>query len=286
MEKSSEADALALEDKAEHRYANNNGVKIHYALYGSGPLVVFLHGFPDYWLTWRHQMLALAKSFRSAALDMRGYNRSDKPKGVENYNINRLVDDAAAVIAAEGEKSAVIVGHDWGGATAWNIAMRRPELVEKLAILNMPHPYSLARELATNPEQVKYSQYARNFMDPEFYKQISLERLGNWVRDPAAKAKHLEAMQRSDPQAMLHYYQANYPREPYRVWNSEPAHVKMPTLLIHGLKDKALAATGLNGLWNWIDADLTITTIPGADHFVQQDAADLVSRTLLAWLKR
>ena len=286
MEKISEADALALEDKAEHRYANNNGVKIHYALYGSGPLVVFLHGFPDYWLTWRHQMLALAKSFRSAALDMRGYNRSDKPKGVENYNINRLVDDAAAVIAAEGEKSAVIVGHDWGGATAWNIAMRRPELVEKLAILNMPHPYSLARELATNPEQVKYSQYARNFMDPEFYKQISLERLGNWVRDPAAKAKHLEAMQRSDPQAMLHYYQANYPREPYRAWNSEPAHVKMPTLLIHGLKDKALAATGLNGLWNWVDADLTITTIPGADHFVQQDAADLVSRTLLAWLKR
>jgi len=286
MQKISEADSLALEDKAEHRYANNNGVKIHYALYGSGPLVVFLHGFPDYWLTWRHQMLALAKSFRAAALDMRGYNLSDKPKGVENYNINRLVDDAAAVIAAEGEKSAVIVGHDWGGATAWNIAMRRPELVGRLAILNMPHPYSLARELATNPEQVKYSQYARNFMDPEFYKQISLERLGNWVRDPAAKAKHLEAMQRSDPQAMLHYYQANYPREPYRVWNSEPVHVKMPTLLIHGLKDKALAATGLNGLWNWVDADLTITTIPGADHFVQQDAADLVSRTLLAWLKR
>ena len=286
MQKISEADSLALEDKAEHRYANNNGVKIHYALYGSGPLVVFLHGFPDYWLTWRHQMLALAKSFRAAALDMRGYNLSDKPKGVENYNINRLVDDAAVVIADQGEKSAVVVGHDWGGATAWNIAMRRPELVGRLAILNMPHPYSLARELATNPEQVKYSQYARNFMDPEFYKQISLERLGNWVRDPAAKAKHLEAMQRSDPQAMLHYYQANYPREPYRVWNSEPVHVKMPTLLIHGLKDKALAATGLNGLWNWVDADLTITTIPGADHFVQQDAADLVSRTLLAWLKR
>lgn len=286
MEKISEAEALALEEKAEHRYANNNGVKIHYALYGTGPLVVFLHGFPDYWLTWRHQMLVLSKFFRSAALDMRGYNLSDKPKGVENYNINRLVGDAAAVVADQGERSAIIVGHDWGGATAWNIAMRRPELVEKLAILNMPHPYSLARELASNPEQVKYSQYARNFMDPEFYKHISLVRLGNWVRDPAAKAKHLDAMKRSDPQAMLHYYQANYPREPYRVWESEPVHVKMPTLLIHGLKDKALASTGLNGLWNWVDADLTITTIPGADHFVQQDAADLVSRTLLAWLKR
>ena len=283
---STEAEALALEEAAEHRYADNNGVKIHYARIGAGPLVVFLHGFPDYWLTWRHQMLALSKSFRAAALDMRGYNLSDKPKGVENYKIDHMVADAAAVIAAEGEKRAIIVGHDWGGATAWNIAMKRPEICERLVVLNMPHPYSLARELATNPEQVKYSQYARNFMDPEFYKQISLERLGGWVSDPAAKAKHLEAMKRSDPQAMLHYYQANYPREPYRVWNSEPEHVGMPTLLIHGLKDKALASTGLNGLWNWIDADLTITTIPGADHFVQQDAADLVSRTLLAWLQR
>jgi len=283
---STEAEALALEEAAEHRYADNNGVKIHYARIGAGPLVVFLHGFPDYWLTWRHQMLALSKSFRAAALDMRGYNLSDKPKGVENYKIDHMVADAAAVIAAEGEKRAIIVGHDWGGATAWNIAMKRPEICERLVVLNMPHPYSLARELATNPEQVKYSQYARNFMDPEFYKQISLERLGGWVSDPAAKAKHLEAMKRSDPQAMLHYYQANYPREPYRVWNSEPEHVGMPTLLIHGLKDKALASTGLNGLWNWVDADLTVTTIPGADHFVQQDAADLVSRTLLAWLQR
>ncbi len=279
-------EALALEEKAEHRYVDNKGVKIHYALVGAGPLIVFMHGFPDYWMSWRHQMLALSKSFRCAALDMRGYNLSDKPKGVENYEIDNMVADAAAVIADQGEKSAIIVGHDWGGATAWNLAMKRPELCEKLIVLNMPHPYSLARELATNPEQVKYSQYARNFLDPEFYKQISLERLGNWVSEPAMKAKHLEAMKRSDPEAMLHYYQANYPREPYREWKSEPIKVKMPVLLIHGLKDKALASTGLNGLWNWIEKDLTITTIPGADHFVQQDAADLVSRTIIAWLKR
>src|SRR5260221_11750659 len=133
-----------------------------------------------------------------------------------------MVDDAAAVIAGEGEKSAVIVGHDWGGATAWNLAMRRPELCEKLAILNMPHPYSLARELATNAEQVKYSQYARNFLDPEFYKQISLERLANWVSGSAAKAKHLEAMKRSDPQTILHSCQPNYRPEPDRRWDSAP----------------------------------------------------------------
>jgi len=279
-------EALALEETAEHHYVDNNGVKIHYAIVGNGPLIVFIHGFPDYWMSWRHQMLALSKSFRCAALDMRGYNLSDKPKGVENYKIDLLVSDVAAVITDQGKNSAIIVGHDWGGATAWNLAMKRPELCQKLVVLNMPHPYALARELANNPEQVKYSQYARNFMDPEFYKQISLERLGNWVTEPAMKSKHLEAMKRSDPQAMLHYYQANYPREPYREWKSEPTKVKMPVLLIHGLKDKALASSGLNGLWNWVEQDLTITTIPGADHFVQQDAADLVSRTIIAWLKR
>ena len=286
MKASTEADLLALEDRAEHRYANNDGVRIHYALIGSGPLVVFLHGFPDYWLTWRHQMAALAPRFRCAALDMRGYNLSDKPKGVENYKTRKLIEDIATVIAAEGEKRAIVVGHDWGGATAWAIAMYRPDLVERLIILNAPHPWGQMRLLAESAEQRKNAQYARNFQGPEYYKQISLERLGSWVTDPAARAKHLEAMQRSDPQAMLHYYQASYPREPYRAREDAPPPVRASTLLIHGLKDKAVMAEGLNGLWNWVEADLTITAIPNAGHFVQQDAAELVSRTMLAWLGR
>lgn len=282
----SESDLLRLEARAEHRYADNAGVRIHYAAIGQGPLVVMLHGFPDYWLTWRHQMAALAKPYRAAALDMRGYNLSDKPKGVESYKTRNLVADVAAVIAAEGEKRAVIIGHDWGGATAWAVAMHRPELVERLIVLNMPHPWTLARLLAENPEQRANAQYARNFQNPEYYKQISLERLGGWVMDPAARAKHLEAMRRSDPQAMMHYYQANYPREPYAAPEGAPKLVQVPTLLIHGLGDKALLSEGLNGVWNYVASDLTIVTIPGAGHFVQQDAAELVSRTIVAWLGR
>lgn len=281
-----DSDLLQLDARAEHRYADNGGVRIHYALIGSGPLVVFLHGFPDYWLTWRHQMAALSKSFRAAALDMRGYNLSDKPKSVESYKTRQLVSDVAAVIADQGEKRAVIVGHDWGGATAWALAMHRPELAERLIVLNMPHPWTLARLLVENPEQRANAQYARNFQNPDYYKQISLERLGGWVSDPAARAKHLEAMKRSDPQAMMHYYQANYPHEPYALPQGAPQLVKVPTLLIHGLGDKALLSEGLNGVWNYVASDLTITTIPGAGHFVQQDAAELVSRTMLAWLKR
>ena len=286
MTASTDAELLALEERAEHRYADNAGVRIHYALVGSGPLVVFLHGFPDYWLTWRHQMAALSKSFRAAALDMRGYNLSDKPKGVESYKTRQLVADVAAVIADQGEQRAVIVGHDWGGATAWALAMHRPELAERLIVLNMPHPWTLARLLVENPEQRANAQYARNFQNPEFYKQISLERLGGWVTDPAARAKHLEAMQRSDAQAMMHYYQANYPHEPYALPQGSPQLVKVPTLLIHGLGDKALLSEGLNGVWNYVANDLTITTIPGAGHFVQQDAAELVSRTMVWWLAR
>jgi epoxide hydrolase 4 len=279
-------DLINFDERVEHRYADNAGVKIHYARVGQGPLVVMMHGFPDYWFSWRHQMQALSPSFRVCALDMRGYNLSDKPKGVESYKTRHLIADAAAVVAAEGESRAVVVGHDWGGNTAWALAMHRPELAEKLIVLNMPHPWTLARLLAENPEQRKNSQYARNFQDPEFYKKIDIERLIGWVSDPKAREKYREAMQRSDPQAMLHYYQANYPKEPYQAPQGEPAKVQVPTLLIHGLKDKALLSEGLAGVWNFVASDLTITTIPGADHFVQQDAAELVSRTILAWLKR
>jgi pimeloyl-ACP methyl ester carboxylesterase len=281
-----ETDLLALDQEAEHRFADNAGVRIHYAALGAGPLVVMLHGFPDYWLTWRHQMAALAPHFRAAALDMRGYNLSDKPQGVESYKTRHLVGDVAAVIAAEGQKRAIIIGHDWGGATAWAIAMHRPELVERLIVLNMPHPWTLARLLAENPEQRANAQYARNFQNPDYYRQISLERLGGWVADPAARVKHLEAMQRSDPQAMLHYYQANYPHPPYHAPEGSPKPVQVPTLLIHGLGDKALLSEGLNGVWDFVTSDLSIITIPGAGHFVQQDAAELVSRTISAWLKR
>jgi epoxide hydrolase 4 len=279
-------DLINLDQRVEHRYADNAGVKIHYARMGKGPLVVMMHGFPDYWFSWRHQMAALSPSFRVCALDMRGYNLSDKPKGAENYKTRHLIADAEAVITAESERRAVIVGHDWGGNTAWALAMHRPELAEKLIVLNMPHPWTLARLLAENPEQRKNSQYARNFQDPEFYKKIVTERLIGWVSDPKARDKYREAMQRSDPQAMLHYYQGNYPKEPYQAPQGEPAKVQVPTLLIHGLNDKALLSNGLDGVWNYVASDLTITTIPGADHFVQQDAAELVSRTMLAWLKR
>src|SRR5512140_283092 len=117
------AGAADINDKVTHGYADSNGVKIHYAKMGSGPLVVMIHGFPDYWYTWRRQMEGLADRFTVVAIDQRGYNLSDKPAGVENYDMRLLVGDVVAVIRQLGQPKAIVVGHDWGGAVAWQVAL-------------------------------------------------------------------------------------------------------------------------------------------------------------------
>ena len=204
--------AADLEQRVEHGYADSNGVKIHYASLGKGPLIVMIHGFPDYWYTWRHQMEALSQNYQVVAIDLRGYNLSDKPKGVENYDMRLLVGDVAAVLRHLGREKAIIVGHDWGGAIAWYFAMNLPEQTEKLIILNLPHPRGLRRELAQNPQQQKNSQYARNFQQEGAHLKLTAEALSGWVKDPEAKKKYIEAFQRSDFEAMLNYYKRNYPR--------------------------------------------------------------------------
>src|SRR5271155_4262063 len=132
--------AADIESKVTHGYADSNGVKIHYASLGSGPLVIMIHGFPDYWYTWRDQMEALSDKFQCVAIDQRGYNLSDKPKGVENYDMRLLVGDVVAVIKSLGQQKAIIVGHDWGGMVAWQLALNVPQVVDRLIILNLPHP--------------------------------------------------------------------------------------------------------------------------------------------------
>jgi len=154
---------LDIERRVSHRFATNDGVRIHYAALGQGPLIVMVHGFPDCWLTWRQVMEALAKDYETVAIDQRGYNLSDKPKAVEQYDMGALVEDVAAVVRARGRERAIIAGHDWGGAVAWSFAMKRPEMTEKLIILNLPHLRGIGRELARNPQQQKASAYARRF---------------------------------------------------------------------------------------------------------------------------
>jgi epoxide hydrolase 4 len=277
-----------IETRVEHGYADSNGVKIHYAALGDkkNPLIVMIHGFPDFWYSWRDQMNALSPDYYVVAIDQRGYNLSDKPKGIENYDMRLLVADVSAVIKHLGREKAIIVGHDWGGAVAWTMATYTPQLVEKLIILNLPHLRGLARELANNPQQQKNSQYARNFQQPDWHQKLTAEQLVFWIKDPEVKKKYIEAFKRSDFEAMLNYYKRNYPREPYKEDAPPVIKVKAPVLMIHGLDDTALLPGALNNTWEWLENDLTLVTIPKAGHFVQQDASEMVSRTIKMWLNR
>jgi len=278
--------AADIDDRVKHGYADSNGVKIHYASLGSGPLVIMIHGFPDYWYSWRRQMEGLADRFQVVAIDQRGYNLSDKPAGAENYDMRLLVGDVIAVIKHLGQQKAVVVGHDWGGMVAWQLAMNAPEAVDRLIILNLPHPRGLARELAHNPEQQKNSAYARRFQTDGAEKTLTAEGLAGWVKDAEAKPKYIEAFRKSDFGAMLNYYKRNYPREPYTEDPSPPKKVQSSVLVIHGLKDTALLAPALNNTWDYVERDLTITTVPTAGHFVQADEPDFVTKTMRAWLLR
>jgi pimeloyl-ACP methyl ester carboxylesterase len=275
-----------LEARVTEGFADSNGVKIHYATLGTGPLVVMIHGFPDYWYSWRHQMEGLADRFQVVAIDQRGYNRSDKPAGVESYDMRLLVGDVIAVIKHFGKDNAAVVGHDWGGIVAWNLAINAPQFVNKLVILNLPHPRGLSRELANNPEQQKNSAYARRFQAEGAEKALTAEGLAAWVTDAAARPKYVEAFQRSDFAAMLSYYKQNYPREPYVQDVSPLKKVQSPVLAIHGLKDMYLLAPALNNNWEYVEQDYTLVTVPSAGHFVQADAPELVTKTIRNWLLR
>ncbi|MFT5501497.1 MAG: pimeloyl-ACP methyl ester carboxylesterase [Woeseiaceae bacterium] len=285
--------AADLWSEVEHHYVDSNGVNIHYTALGDGPLVVMIHGFPDFWYTWRHQMAGLKDEFRVVAIDQRGYNRSGRPDGVENYDMSLLVADVAAVVRDQGQGQATIVGHDWGGVVAWMVAYNAPEIVNNLIILNLPHPNGLARSRAANPDVLSGTLYAKVFRegtpdDPEVFFGVPMtsQNISGWVSDPLAREKYIEAFDRSDFTAMLNYYKRNYPD----VWNPEyvdpppsPA-LNVSTLMFHGLDDTALHSDGLNNTWDWISKDLTLVTVPGASHFVQQDAAELVTSTMHWWL--
>jgi pimeloyl-ACP methyl ester carboxylesterase len=283
---SAQASAAApLEDK----YAQNGDVRIHYVASGKGPLVVMIHGYPDYSGSWDQLTPVLNGSYRVAALDTRGYNLSDKPEGVENYEMPKLIADVDAVIRAEGCEKATVIGHDWGGSIAWMFAFYYPQRLENLIVLSTPHPVLFMREMRTNPAQQASSQYARNFQQPGSEANMTAERLAARVQDPETKAKYIEAFKRSSFAAMMNYYRANYPKtagpDATRPFLPDPVpQINVPVLVIHGMKDTALLSAGHAGTWEKASKDSTLVMVPNAGHFVQHDAAKLVNATIRNWL--
>jgi pimeloyl-ACP methyl ester carboxylesterase len=267
-------------------FTDSGGVRIHHVSMGEGPLVVMIHGFPDYWYTWRHQMAVLADDHQVVAIDTRGYNLSDQPAGIGQYFLPSLVNDVAAVIEEFDRVSATIVGHDWGAGIAWGVGLLRPDLVDGLVILSVPHPQAFQDELANNPDQAAASAYARLFQAEGSHLGLTAAGLAALASGGDDVELYVEAFERSDFEAMMNYYKANFPQAPYMENTAPIAKVPGPLLLIHGLADFALLASGHNDAWDYVDGDLTMLMLPGVGHWIQRDTPDTVSRAIADWLAR
>jgi pimeloyl-ACP methyl ester carboxylesterase len=271
-----------------HREEIVNGIRLHWVEQGLGPLVVLLHGFPEFWYSWRHQIPVLARRCRVVAPDMRGYNLSEQP--ARGYDLETLTDDVRALIETLGEKRAVIVGHDWGGMVAWVFAMRFPELTEKLVVMNAPHPGRFREEMR-RPRQFLRSTYALFFQLPRL-PELLLGANGCWpigqmlrnsarVKDAFSDddlERFREAMARPGAlTAALNYYRAVRPdRLP------DDLTVQAPTLLLWGVHDQALGVPLTRGLGRWVP-NLTVQYLE-CGHWTQQERFEEVNRYLLEFL--
>jgi len=274
--------ATGVASRVEHRFAENDGLRIHYVAQGEGPLVVLIHGIPEFWYSWKAQIGPLAKQHRVVALDQRGFNRSDAPADRAGYSVEHLVEDVAAVIRQEGYEWATIIGHDSGAFIAWHFAAMHPEMTEKLVAMSVPHPNAFVEELANNPAQHEAGAYARQMQQEDAKTAFRVGPIGV-LRDPLGWPLHLAADWRTDHAAIVAFYQVNYPRAPYTVDAGLAGKIQAPTLVIHGERDQFLLASGHEGNADWLDP-APQTHFFAAGHFVHQEAADDVNRVLLDWL--
>ena len=267
--------------------ADSAGVRIHYRAFGdrSRPLLICLHGFPDDSRTWRPIVPFLTERFFVVTPDLRGYTRSDKPDGVQNYRMEKLVGDVVALIEHLGREKAILIGHDWGAAIAQNVAVHHPHRVERLILLNMPHINGLLRELSMNPRQQKASLYARLFQDEVPLGPFDFDTLQRQLRGIRDWRQMLEVLRDSDLSALLNYYRANYPRPPYTFTGGSPRHViTVPTLIIYGLQDPFVLAECLHDNGRWFTHPLKVVTLARAGHWVHHDEADVVAGNIVLWL--
>lgn len=240
----------------KHEFADVNGVRLHYVTSGTGKLILFVHGFPEFWYEWKNQLLEFGRDHQAVALDMRGYNLSSKPSDLEQYRMKYLAEDLRALTKHLGHEKFVLVGHDWGGAVCWTFPLYYPDLLEKLIIINAPHPVIFARELRENPAQQRASRYMLMFRSPqaeeilsannyeELYQRVLLWGVEKNVFTEEDRQEYLKAW--AQPGALtggLNYYraaQAGPPATEEMVDKKRPvggryaSTTQVPTLVIWG----------------------------------------------------
>ncbi len=286
------------ESKLSHRFTERSGVRLHYVEAGDGPLVVLLHGFPELWYSWRHQIPALVEAgYRVIAPDMRGYNLSDKPRGVAAYGLGELTADVAALIEASGaERAAAVVGHDWGAAVAWTFAARYPALLDRLVVLNGARPERLLAAFRT-ARQLRKSWYMFFFQLPKLPELLARRKDYAWLRAavkhepqrPGATsdeelARYVEAW--SQPGALtatINYYRAGFRPSSLRGLARTP-RVDAPVLVIWGEHDRFLGPE-LAEPDPEVVPNARVARVPDAGHFVHYDRPERVNQLLLEFLR-
>ena len=289
-----------------HEYATVNGVRLHYVRAGQGDLVLFMHGFPEFWYAWKDQLADLGQDYLAVAPDLRGFGLSEKPAAVEDYRAANVIEDIRALAASlNGGKPFVLVGHDWGGAIAWGFASKYPGLLKKLIIINAPHPMVFSRELRENKAQQQASAYMLFFRSAQAEPRLAaddyapiigifsgLKAQGKFTADD--ERAYREAYRQ--PGALtggLNYYRASRigPPGPGTQDTLVPGTslgdftVNVPTLVIWGERDDALLTGNLVGLDAFVP-DLTIHRIPEGTHWVVHEFPEEVSRLIRGFIAR
>ncbi len=280
-----------------HNYIHVNGIRLHYVEAGEGPVIVLLHGFPEFWYSWRKQIPALAEHFRVIVPDMRGYNLSDKPKGVEHYKPSIVSEDIRQLVLHVADGRATIIGHDWGGAIALQLAEQHPELLNKLVIMNTAHQQQLLKTLLSNFTQLKKSWYMFFFQLPRlpehyigkdlptFFKKA----FRGWAHRPDAFTDediraYVEVF--SQPYALtaaINYYRAAFREAPARLLTTS-RQIHTDTLVIWGEDDRALDPVLLKRMRNHFANRFEVHSIQNCSHWVQQEYPDEVNGAIIDFL--
>jgi pimeloyl-ACP methyl ester carboxylesterase len=306
----------------QDNYAEVNGQRLHYASVGQGPLVLFLHGYPSFWYQWKDQMLEIGRDHLAVGLDMRGYNLSSRPQGLEPYKMPQLVEDVRQFVdkVAGQNRKFILVAHDWGANVAWVFAMFHPDMLDKLIIVNGAHPFISERELTENPAQ----RYASNYFfvfnkflapgeqppDENDTRESATRRAHAGFVDAEVKSgRYTEAdrqmwidawSQPGSTTAGLSYYRANHRNPPFNdrhpastiptSWSAKEVTagaqstiIRVPTLVIWGMRDTAILSSHLSGLEKWVP-DLRVKLYPEDDHWVMLQKAKPVAQDMRAFI--
>lgn len=290
----------------KHIYVENAGVRLHAATHGLGsgkPLMLFLHGFPETWATWRHQLKEFAGQYELVAMDLRGYGGSDAPKGVRSYTVDKVCSDVAAVIAATGNSKAIVVGQDWGGGIAWLMSIYYPQLVAKLVVITCPHPAAYKDPERFDGEMVSRQWYTLLFqsrLGEAYLRHGDFREIRRWMTQAphgaltpgAITEKELERYKAAFSRpgsltAAINYYRASF-ASTTKWWTAEVdkayyTFISAPTLLLYADKDSVFLPKMYSKTEELVD-HLTTVCLDNCSHWANQDRPDLVNQNIAAFL--